>query len=110
MMWMSPGRGCVKITAACPSQASTRVVVPSRASSAGVTAASTMRRTSAASPSTGEPRNAPVDEVGIPAIAARVSARSGCASSDSKIPSASVRYRVARERAPAVPASFPSSR
>jgi hypothetical protein len=79
------------MTAACPSHASIRVVVPSFARSAGVTAASTMRRTSAASPSTGEPRNAPVAAVGMPDIAVRASRRSGCASSDSKIAIASDR-------------------
>ena len=46
-----PDVACTKMTTACASHASSRAVAPSRASSAGMTAASTMRRTSASSPS-----------------------------------------------------------
>ena len=46
-----PATGWTKTTAACASQASRSAVAPSRASRAGITAASTIRRTSASSPS-----------------------------------------------------------
>ena len=105
------GRGCVKITAACASHASSSAVVPSFASSAGVTAASTMRRTSAASPSTCDAEERARRRRPARSRARRASRPDrGWRRSDSKIAIASVRYRVARDRAPAAPASFPSSR
>ena len=107
----SPGRGCVKITAACASHASSSVVVPSLASRAGVTAASTIRRTSAASPSTGDPRKAPVAAVGIAGHrGARLLADPAARRATRRSPA---RRRGSASRAtarPAAPASLPSSR
>ena len=82
----------VKMTAACASHASSSAVAPSRASSAGMTAASTSRRTIAASPSmrgADDTRRSPPRASSPARHAPR--ARSGCAPSDSKIASASVR-------------------